>query len=70
MANMKSLSLLILSAEFIDDSILFFFVSLHRPNLILSSLKFLFVASDDIFELFDMEEAFTNLDLIYLSMVM
>ena len=70
MANMKSLSLLILSPEFINDSILFFLVSLHRSNLILSSLKFLFVASDDIFELFNMEETFTNLDLIYLSMVM
>ena len=69
-ADVKSLSLLIFGAEFIYDSILFLFVSLHLPNLILSSLKFLFVASNYVFELFDMQETLTDLYFIYLSMVM
>ena len=49
---------------------LIFFVSLHLPDLILFSLKLLFKASDDLFELLNMEETFTNLDFIDLCMVM
>ena len=70
MSDMNSLGFLIFGAEFINDSMLIFFVSLHLPDLILFSLKLLFKASDDIFELLNMEDTFTNLDFIDLCMVM